>query len=194
MDFLNNLYTKVKEVMDNWNEQSIYAVSFFVSANECYEYKDFCNVPTFAISYNTEQDCPNAGKYDEERWNYAFWRQDEHPIIDYDSPNNLTEMLFDWYSQNGIEDIGEEDEDVYNEYMEYVGKGPKGLYELLQMVTEVAKRLQEEGYLQNRFGKKIPIIIHDLECVWYNLEATKKANPKGEANDYLRAVKGWDIV
>ena len=75
IDILEKLYLKVKSIMDTWREDGIYAISFFVYSNEAFEYNGFNNVSSFAISYNTERDCDGAGQYDEERWNYAFWRQ-----------------------------------------------------------------------------------------------------------------------
>ena len=105
------LYDKVKSVMSNWNEDGIYAISFFVYSNEAYEFKNFTNVSTWAISYNTESDCEGAGPLDEERWNYAFWRQDETSIIDIDEPDECTEALYKWYAEQGIENIGFEDMD-----------------------------------------------------------------------------------
>ena len=180
--------------MDTWCEDGIYAISFFVYSNESYEYREFQNVSYFAISYNTEEDCEGAGPYDEERWNYAFWRQDESPIINPYEPNELTDLLFDWYKENGITNIGEEDEDCYDEDFNYIGKGPVGHYELLTMVAEVAKRLQQEGYTEQKFGKKLPIIIHGLEYAWFDIEATKNANTNGEANDFLKFITDPDIV
>ena len=187
------LYSKVKPIMDTWREDGIYAISFFVYSNEAYEYKGFSNVSSFAISYNTEADCEGAGQYDEERWNYAYWRQNETTIIDPNEPNELTDLLFDWYKENGIVNIGEEDENHYDENYKYIGKGPVGHYELLTIVSEVAKRLQQEGFIERKFGKKLPIIIHGLEYVWYDIEATRNANINGEADTFLKATQelGW---
>ena len=188
------MYSKVKSIMDTWSESDIYAISFFVYSNESYEYKNFTNVSSFAISYNTEKDCEGANIYDEERWNYAFWRQDENPIIDPDEPNELTDLLFEWYKENGINNIGEEDEDCYDANYNYIGKGPVGHYELLQIVTEVAKNLQTEGYTEDHFGKKLPIIIHGLEYAWYDIEATEKANLNGEADTFVKAMKELGMI
>lgn len=182
------LYLKVKSIMDTWCEDGVYAISFFVYSNEAYEYKGFNNVSSFAISYNTEEDCEGVGQFDEERWNYAFWRQDETPIIDPDEPNELTDLLFAWYKENGITNIGEEDEDCYDEDYNYIGKGPVGHYELLTLVSELARRLQQEGYIEKRFDKKLPIIIHGLEYAWYDVEATQNANIHGEADTFLKAM------
>ncbi len=193
-NIIEKIYSKVKSIMDTWCEDSIYAISFFVYSNESYEYKEFQNVSYFAISYNTEEDCEEAGQYDEERWNYAFWRQNESPIINPYEPNELNEILFDWYKENGITNIGEEDDDCYDEDFNYIGKGPVGHYELLTMVAEVAKRLQQEGYTEQKFGKKLPIIIHGLEYEWFDIEATKNANINGEADDFLKFITDPDIV
>ncbi len=194
INITEKIYSKVKSIMDMWLEPDIYAISFFVYSNESYEYKSFSNVSSFAISYNTESDCEGADVYDEKRWNYAFWRQDENPIIDPDEPNELTDQLFEWYKENDITNIGEEDEDCYDNEYNYIGKGPVGHYELLQIASEVAKKLQQEGYIENHFGKKIPIIIHGLEYAWYDIEATRKANPNGEADTFIMAMKELGMI
>ena len=184
------IYSKVKSIIASWSEKDIYAISFFVYSNETYQYKEFDNVSYFAISYNTEEDCGNARQYDEERWNYAFWRQDETPIIDPDNPDELTDLLFEWYRENGIANIGYEDDDAcYDSEMRYIGKGPVGHYELLTIVSQVAKRLQQEGYIAYKFGKRLPIIIHGFEYAWYDIEATQNANINGEADVFVRAMK-----
>ena len=189
------LYDKVKTVMSNWNEDGIYAISFFVYSNEAYEYKNFTNVSTWAISYNTESDCEGAGPLDEERWNYAFWRQDETNIIDIDEPDECTEALYKWYEEQGVENIGFENEDnMYDEEYNYIGKGPVGHYELIGIAANVAKKLQEEGFVTNQFKKQLPIIIHGLECAWYDIEATQKANPNGEADTYINAMKEMGAI
>lgn len=188
------LYLKIKSIMDTWCEDGIYAISFFVYPNETYGYKDFRNVSSFAVSYNTEDDCKGADQYSEERWNYAFWRQDETLVIDPGEPNELTDLLFDWYKENGILNIGEKDENCYDGNYNYIGKGPVGHYELLTLVSEVAKRLQQEGFVENRFGKKLPIIIHGLEYAWYDIEATQNANINGEAYTFLEAMKKLGMV
>ena len=194
INITEKIYAKAKAIIETWSEPDIYAISFFVYSNESYEYKDFSNVSSFAISYNTESDCEGADLYDEERWNYAFWRQDENPIIDPYEPDELTDLLFEWYKENGITNIGEEDEDCYDENCNYIGKGPVGHYELLQIVSEVAKKLQQESFVEKHFGKKLPIIIHGLEYAWYDIEATQKANLNGEADTFVKAMKELGMI
>ena len=105
----------------------------------------------------------------------CFWRQNETPIIEADNENEGIKILFEWYEENGINNIGYENYDAcYDNEMRYIGKGPVGYYELLSEITSVAKKLQDSGFIKSKFGKPIPIIIHDLEYPWYTVEATKK--------------------
>ena len=97
--------------------------------------------------------------------------------------------------ENSIDNIGYEDYNAcYDDEMRYIGKGPVGYYELLSEITAVAKRLQDSGFIKNKFGAPIPIIIHDLEYPWYIIEATKKANPNGEADMFLAAMHELGFV
>jgi hypothetical protein len=190
IDLQAYLERKLRDVMSAWNEADIYAVSFFVYANETYEYNGYSNITQFSVSYNTERDCDSAGELSEERWNYAFWRQNETPIIEANNENEGMKILFEWYEENGVYNIGYENYDAcYDSEMRYIGRGPVGYYELLSEITAVAKKLQNSGFVKNKFGRPIPIIVHDLEYPWYIIEATKKANPNGEADIFFAAMK-----
>ena len=98
-------------------------------------------------------------------------------------------ILFQWYKDNGIENIGFEDsENMYDENYLYIGKGPIGYYELLTVVSDVGRQMQTEGLINKKFGS-IPIIVHSLEHCWYVEEATAFANPNGEADVFLEAAR-----
>ena len=184
------LYDKVLPVIQGWDEDGIYAISFYVNSNEANEYEGITNFPEFAISYNTEKNCENASELSEERWNYAYWRQDETFIIDSEG-NDGAAFLLSWYEEQGIKNIGyEDDSNAYNEDMEYIGKGPIGYYELLCTVAEVGRMLQSDGIISEKFGN-IPIIVHGLDYCWYVKEATERANPNGEAEIFLKSLEEW---
>ena len=186
--FLEN---KLRNIISSWNEDGIYAISFFVYANEVYEYNGYSNVTQFFVSYNTESDCGGAAKLSEKRWNYAFWRQNETPVMEANYENEGMKILFDWYKENGIDNIGYEDYDgCYDHEMRYIGKGPVGYYELLSEIVTVTKKLQESGFIESKFGAPVPIIIHDLDYSWYSIEATQIANGNGQADTFLTAIRG----
>lgn len=185
IDLEQYIYEKVKPIFDGWDEPDIYAISFFAYSNELNKYGGFCNVTDFAVSYNTEADCPGAGPHSEQRWNYAYWRQNETPVFDSYGKSPETAVLFAWYTQQGITNIGYEDENM---------EAPVGYKELVDVLARVARRFQEEGYWQKRFGRPIPILIHDLEYIPCTLSATAYANPNGEAADFLHGnwESDWD--
>ncbi len=190
VDLEQYLYDRVKPIMEQWDEPGIYAISFFVYSNEAYVYHGVSNVSEFSIGYNTEEDCGSASAYSEERWNFAYWRQDMTHIIDPVDDDEGMKILFQWYKENGIEGVGREDWDTaYDETGAFIGKGPVGYYELLCAVSNVAKRLQTEGVAERTAGRRVPIIVHDLEYPWYVEEATEIANPYGEAAGFLKAVR-----
>ena len=190
MEIKEVLLRKVRNIMEGWEDHGIYAVSFLVDFNEDNTFRGVSNVSEWMVSCNREEDCEDAGPLDEERWNYAFWNQEEEPVITASDDDPEMALLFDWYHQQGLTHIGSESEDDdYDEEMNYVGKGPEGHYQLLMLAAEVARQLQEEGFLKKRFHKKIPIIVHGLEYAWYDLEATKLANPHGEAEAFLEYVR-----
>jgi hypothetical protein len=61
--------------------------------------------------------------------------------------------------------IGCEDKNMYDEIIMCIGKSPVGLYELLEIAVDIAKRLQMKEKTKKHFGKPIPIIVHGLEYV-----------------------------
>lgn len=191
IDLQAYLEKKLRGIISTWHADDIYAISFFVYANEVYEYDGFLNVTQFFVSYQTESDCYDADELSEERWNYAFWQQNETPVIEADDGNEGMKILFDWYRENGIEHIGryEDPAACYDEKMHYIGKGPVGYWELLCEIAAVARKLQVSGFIKAQFGRPIPIIIHDLEYPWYCMEATARANPDGEADTFFAAMK-----
>lgn len=179
---INCLYSRIKAIMETWNkDEEIYAISFFLQDGGEGE------IPSLAVSYNTEEYCDSAPDNDEERWNYACWSQDEENVIE----EQEEKILKEWYESQGIsvEELGYEDsEENYDENGNDIGKGPKGLYELVQILPDVAKKLREEKVVERCCKKNVPIIIHDLEYTWYMVEATKKANPGVDLSGFLGVI------
>lgn len=192
MNLTDYLYDSIRPVLQSWDEEGIYALSFFVYANEANSYEGFSNFPELSVGYNTEEDCGHAPLTSEERWNFAFWRQDMTCIIGPEAREGAR-VLLQWYRENGIAAPGVEEfneERDYDQEGHYIGKGPAGYLELLDAAAEAARRLQLDGIIASQFGP-IPIIVHELEYPWYVREATARANPNGEAAAFLRALEEW---
>lgn len=179
------LYDKIVPLLRSWEAPDIYAISFYVDTNEANVYQGVPNFPEFSVGYNTEADCNNAPPLSEKRWNFARWPQNNVLLIDAYEAQDGAAFLLGWYRAQGLENLGWEDPDgQYDEEMNYIGKGPVGYYELLCAVSNVARRIQTEGIVREKFGN-IPILVHSLENCWYVEEATRNANPNGEADTFL---------
>lgn len=180
------LYNKILNSLNYITQKGVYAISFLVCANESNEFEGIKNFPEFLLGYNTEQDCNFADDYSEERWNCAFWAQEMIEIISTDDIESA-QILLNWYNDMKIINLGSEDYDnAYDENMNYIGKGPVGCYELLDLVSNIAKQFQTNGVIKDKFGS-IPIIVHDMEYSWYTKELTQNANPNNEANIFIKA-------
>ena len=200
MQFKQLLKEHIIETIYSWPVKDQYAIMFFIYPNELNEYAGYSNLPQFSLLYKCESDMSQspisvgAMNRDEERWNPAFWfgLHSEAKIIDFNESNLVADSLISWYRHIGVQDIGCEDYS-FDDKKRYIGKGPNGLPELLDLVTEIAGELQTEGIIESRFGKKIPIILADFEFTWYMVSATLKANPHGEADNYIEAClrEGW---
>lgn len=59
------ILTELQKIISSWRGENIYAISLFI-------YHDGNTITDFEISCNHEE-----GQVGEERWNYAFWEQDE---------------------------------------------------------------------------------------------------------------------
>ena len=195
MEFKDMLRSRILEILNAWPVRDQYAIMFFLYPNECFTYGEYENLTEFDLLYRCESEIqPDGGSAfgateAEQRWNPAYWDDDaRQSVISFDEENPIADALIDWYEATGVQNIGEEDFDAaYDDEGSYIGTGPGGLPELLQLVTEIAAELQRDGVIEARFGRKLPILLADLEFTWYMVRATRAANPNGETDEYLRA-------
>lgn len=100
--------------------------------------------------------------------------------------NECADYFLRWLLGMGVSNIDEEDtENCYDADGNYIAKGSVGCYELTMLISNIARRLHEEGFLKEQIGKEVPIIICDYEFSWYVVEATKVSNDISLIEDYL---------
>ena len=184
--FKQILKKKILSEMKSLDKNDIYAISFLINFNESDDSDEELSLPNLFLLYNTEAECEADSEFDEERWNIAFWQEEEFNILESNEKNELVNSLLRWYKQIGVENIGYEDEEeMYDDKMEYIGKGPNGYWELASLLSEIACEIHSE---EPKFSK-IPIIINDYEYSWYTYDFTESANPDGQAKIFLKAYK-----
>ena len=161
----HEIISRIKPIIESWTEDDIYAISVFV-----YDMDDNPSKPTFTLGFNTERfyEQYNPDGYaaedddgDETRWNYAFWPQNQ-------------ELIF---GQG-------ETEDIVSRWVSDLERAEEATDNFVNILVEVVKDLHKSGLIKAKFGKAIPVLIHELE--YYDKIALQNI----EANT-LPLVKGF---
>ena len=163
LDLQNGIISKVKPIISEWIEDEIYAISFFV-----YNKEDNPCEPTFTLGFNTERDYQNAlvnGAVDEHeaRWNYAWWAMNNYLVF---GDGETAEIVKQWITSRGWPYFTSEE--FFNIFDDKNFEFKKELFEELpnvfaKILVDVVKHLHESEFIKNKFGKEIPIIIHEFE-------------------------------
>ena len=168
LDLQDEIISKIKPIISAWTDSDIYAISLFV-----YNKQDNPCEPTFTLGYNTERDYQKAltgnGNImpvdeSEARWNYAWWAINNFLVF---GDGETAKFVKQWIIDKGFPYL------TYEEFFD-TGRSKKGLISLIEkydtIVDEfikilicVVKRLHESEFTEYKFGRKIPIIIHEFE-------------------------------
>lgn len=153
--------------INTWTEMDIYAISLFV-----YDDEDNPSKPTVTLGYNTESHVSRLDperKDTETRWNYAFWIQNQELEFGYDDTADVVKM---WIEEQGFTyhddfdyDDDENDENITEAFV--------------SLLVDIVKDIHQEGVLSDKFGKELPILIHELE--YYDQIAEQNIEANGEA-------------
>lgn len=164
--------------------KDVYALLILVTCNEGCSYKDIDSFMSVSINYN----CNNYDKSitEEEKWNIAFWDDsNEYIIIDAEDNKEGAEILYKWYKDNNINDVGYEDEDqMYDENMNYIGTGPNGYKELCLLISKIIYNIKKSSVICD-WLKNIPVLILNYDYSYYITDFITIANPYNEADAFL---------
>lgn len=161
--------------IETWEKQDIYAISLFV-----YDKDDDPRKPTVTLGYNTESYYQEQLKINpdklETKWNYAFWPQNVELLFGVGE----TEIdILNWIKELGLPyDI--EEINVDNEKLTIITK------EFINILIEIVKELHTSGFIKNKFGKEIPILIHELEYYHEIIVQNVKANGRELIQDFVK--------
>lgn len=171
----------------------IYAISFYH-----WNWDDDPRKPVLLVSYNTTTQwnacTPAPGQLpgrgiassaDEAKWNFAFWLQHEAEVCtigetaeDEIARQQWIESLGYWYTDE------QDEEDSDNTFM----LGRKINEQFVEACVTLARRLHDEGVISSKFGKPVPILVHELEYYDKVAEATRRANPPGLAEEFEKWI------
>ncbi len=191
-EFEDYIYKRASEgivAIKDKTAADIYALSFYHWADE-----DDPRKATLTVGYNTnarwractpapgqEPDWPIASDSDEAKWNFAFWLQEKgEACVIGESRVDATARKAWIVSQKLWWTDKEQDED-FDRTLEL---GEQVMDRFVDVCINVAKRLHKDGIVAKKFGRPIPILVHELEYHDGIAEATRKANPKKLAKEF----------
>lgn len=179
---ISDIYNRIKSAVEEFSEEDtpdIYAISFFKSNVD-----DDLRLPMLTVGYNTisnwKLSAPGVlpDQQEEAKWNFAFWLQNEEANIggdDDDNMNNWIQSLPFYYTD-------EEEEEDFEEVFE---KGMKIQEAFMHIIVSLSLRLHEDGTIRRKFGRDIPVIIHELEYYDEPVNWTTRGNPTGLAGEFV---------
>ncbi|SHH17171.1 hypothetical protein [Massilia sp. CF038] len=163
----------------------IYALSLFV-----FEMDDDPRQSMLQLGFNTRaqlaSQIPFVRDPQEAKWNFAFWLQNELLFIgEPGTPSgDLLEALLRaqglWYT--------DEQEDANFEACTPIAEAITARFVALSVA--IARNLHTSGLIERRFGRPIPVIVHELEYYDEIVEQTAAANPPGLSAEFSAWVAG----
>ncbi len=172
------IFNDIKGVINSWDSDTtseIYAISFFIYNNE-----DDPRKPTLTLGYNTEtcysDSIDGASDKEEARWNYAFWMQNQELLFGEDEVTS--ELVKQWIEEG----FDSDNNDTFFQFGEEITE------KFVSICIAVSRKLHTEDVIKNKFGKDIPIIIHELEYYDVIAKQTVEANPPHIADEFAEWI------
>ncbi|NDV96062.1 hypothetical protein D0T84_14235 [Dysgonomonas sp. 521] len=164
------------ESFNDGNATDIYALSFWKDNSE-----DDPRYPCITVSYNTyknmDMEKDHASNEREAKWNFAYWLQNDLLTIGGEEDKDLA----DWFSSENLYYTDEQLEDAEDDEKKWdklavLDENMQALF--MDVIIDISRRLHQDGIIKKKFGKDIPVIIHELE--YYDLPVgwTEAGNPE----------------
>jgi hypothetical protein len=188
--FANHVYERARQAIASFPDATtadIYAISFWYRYEE-----DDPRRARLEVGYNTNarwRACtPRAGQEltsqtasgpEEAKWNFAFWLDDVATEIGQTKADAAARQQ--WIKSLGLSYSDEED----NEDFERTSVlGEEIQYRFVDICEGVAKRLHDDGVVIRKFGRPVPIIVHELQYWDRIAKQTARANPPGLTQEF----------
>lgn len=164
----------------------IYALSFRIWR---VDYDD--RHPYVAIGYNTESQYERERRPEdpgEARWNYACWLLDGFEMLGNVPEDPVGAPLFVAQAQQlGLWFDGDPDDPGLPGEVgaEYEARGERLNQYFADACIGLARHLHATGLIEKILGRPLPVVIFDMDCGGWEVEATQAANPPELIADFL---------
>lgn len=146
-----------------------YVVSFWVNDHE-----DDPTLPVLRVGTNTETNAsasaPRASSADEARWNFAFWLHNDLATVGGPDDPEGRHAIDALFSELGLQFA---DDDSPSSY----AVGDQMTSAFVSCCIEAARRLHDHEGFHRRFGRDLPILVHELEYYELIVEQNRRCNP-----------------
>jgi len=168
------------------NPAQIYALSFYLDNHD-----DDPRLPILMFGYNTlakyEATISAGSNRAEAKWNFAFWLQNELCVVA-EPHSESAEAFKAWRIELGL-DYSDQQKEVNFDRCMRIGDGI--FQNFTKMMTVIAKELHDSGLIEQKFGRTIPIIVHQLEYYEEIVTQTAAANPAGITDEFAAWVADY---
>ncbi len=197
--FEQHVYDKAREgilAIKDATVADIYALSFYFSEED-----DDPRKVTLTVGYNTNArwkactpspgqapEWPIASSSNEAKWNFAFWLQEKGTACVIGSKRDDASARKEWIKSLGYWWTQKEQDADFDRTVEL---GDQLIEEFVNLCIRVAARLHNEGVINQKLGRTVPIIVHELDYNDQISQVTEAANPPGltrEFSDWISAM------
>ena len=130
-----------------------------------------------------------ASDSSEAKWNYAFWLQTEVCVIGAAGTEGAV-LRQEWIKSLGLAYSDEEEGGDFERCMRLGGQITE---RFVALCVRVAGLLHDGGVITGKFGRPVPIIVHELEYYDQIAEQTRAANPQGLTTEFEDWVRGEGV-
>ena len=137
------------------------------------------------LGYNTERqvrsELSKGEAFDEAeaRWNYAFWLQNDPLVF---GIGETAKTVRNWVVSSGFPYY--DDDDTAWQDDNAIENTSQITETFVSVLIEAVKEIHEQGVLTLKFGRELPIIIHELEYYDEIAEQNIEANGDEIVNDF----------
>jgi len=175
------------------DKDDLYVISLLVQDKD-----DDPRRPTVTVGHNTERrarECtpalgqrakwPIASDASEARWNYAFWLQDTLAVAcDPNTDPRGAYLVEEWARELGY---WYTDEDANRDFDTTLSKDEQLTTAFVELLVAVVTDLHSGGDVTRYLGRRVPILIHELEYYEAIADQNARANPP----DLVRDFASW---
>jgi len=178
------LYTEALATIENIEQSEvddIYALSFYIELAEV--------LPAITIGYNTNEQVkkstPEASCLAEAKWNYAFWLQNRLCVFGEEGKYSSDASIQAMQSEFTLEMDGYNTANKQEDWHVCDENAQKITDRTWANAAEVAAELHQSTLFKDKFGRQLPILVHELEYHQKIIDINKIANPDGQANEFF---------